>query len=104
MMRHIFQSIARCQRTRDAITIRSIAHATTLPRTMSGDELLPYRVIANCEDAYAVWSTARPIPSAWRAIGVQGSLHACLAYINLIERATQSRIIRCIVEQDRRCP
>lgn len=58
-----------------------------------------YKVIANCEDVYAIWPAARQNPSAWRTVESAGSLEECRAYIARIEAETRSDVLRRALER-----
>jgi MbtH protein len=40
-----------------------------------------YDVVINDEEQYSIWTSDRPMPDGWRAVGVRGTEETCLAYI-----------------------
>ena len=63
------------------------------------DEPTLYRIIANCEDEYAVWPLDARVPSAWRGVGVTGTREECAGYIRRVDTAA-GPIVRRIVERE----
>ena len=42
---------------------------------------IPYEVVVNDEEQYAIWPAGRGIPVGWRAVGVSGSKQMCLTHV-----------------------
>ena len=59
-----------------------------------------YRVIADCEDAYAIWPADRESLPAWRTVGQAGSLEECRAFIAAIETETRAAVLKQKLEGD----
>jgi uncharacterized protein YbdZ (MbtH family) len=61
------------------------------------------RIIANCEDEYAVWPADARVPPSWRTLPIVGVREQCLMFIRLMNEAS-SRLTRRVVEQGRMRP
>lgn len=51
---------------------------------MDAESDLPFQVVVNHEEQYAIWPAAKPVPHPWRAVGVTGSKQACLDHIGTV--------------------
>jgi uncharacterized protein YbdZ (MbtH family) len=56
-------------------------------------------VIANLEDAFAIWAASRPMPSHWRACGVRGTRAECERFIDACDHETRAAILRQQLER-----
>jgi MbtH protein len=43
-----------------------------------------YDVVVNDEEQYSIWSTGRPIPQGWSAVGFRATKSAALDYIEKV--------------------
>lgn len=53
-----------------------------------------YKVIANCEDVYAVWPADRGDLPTWRTVSPAGTLADCQSFIAAIEQERHSAVLR----------
>ena len=56
-------------------------------------------VIANTEDEFAIWDAARPMPAAWRPVGVRGTHVECERFIDACDRETRASVLRQQLER-----
>ena len=40
-----------------------------------------FKVVINHEEQYSIWSSEKPIPKGWKAVGFEGNREACMSYI-----------------------
>jgi MbtH protein len=58
-----------------------------------------YHVVINDEEQYSIWTTDRPIPAGWRAVGTSGSEEECLAYIDEHWTDMRPRSVRMAMQE-----
>jgi MbtH protein len=67
---------------------------TDLPRGTDPEETMLFDVVVNHEEQYSLWLAGSPIPSGWKAVGVQGTKQECLEHIERVWTDMRPRSLR----------